>query len=197
MRWDLIEKFEVLRKGEFAKALRRFSGQEDFFAENFPGKPLVPEPLMIEMVAQTGGVLFGFGFDFKKEVILAKIAKAEFFDSVAPPCLLTVEARIDDEREEGAWISGEVLRDGKAVADDPSIPQRAPFPKPPPEPRGMSRTVGQLSAGLAEVRLGCALHRMSRKRVAVDALQSCRSGWIRHLRPRGKELQAALCLSSR
>lgn len=116
MRWDLIEKFETLKKGEVARAFRNFSGREDFFAEHFPGRPLVPETLLIEMVAQTGGVLFGFGLDFKKEVILAKILSAEFFDAVKPPCLLVAEARIDDEREEGARVTGEVSLGAKIIA---------------------------------------------------------------------------------
>ncbi len=77
MRWDLIEKFETLKKGGVAKALRNFSGQEDFFAEHFPGNPLVPEPLFVEMIAQVGGVLFGLGLDFKKEVILADLIRLE------------------------------------------------------------------------------------------------------------------------
>ena len=117
MRWDLIEKFEILRKGEYAAAVKSFSGHEDFFSEHFPGDPLVPEPLFIEMIAQAGGVLFGLGIDFKKEVILAKIANARFFRAVRPPCQFLVEARIDDEREEGAWISGSVKMGDETVAE--------------------------------------------------------------------------------
>ena len=117
MRWDLIEKFESIKKGECAKAFRNFSGHEDFFDEHFPGNPLVPEPFFVEMIAQAGGVLFGLGFDFKKEVILAKILKAEFFYAVRPPCRLVVEARIDEEREEGAWISGVVRSNDRTVAE--------------------------------------------------------------------------------
>lgn len=116
MRWDLIDQFETLKKGSYAKAFKNFSGEEDFFAEHYPGAPIVPEPLFIEMVAQTGGVLFGFGLDFKKEVILAKILEAEFFETVKPPCCLVTEAKIDEEREEGAWVSGIVKLGEKIVA---------------------------------------------------------------------------------
>ena len=117
MRWDLIEKFEILKRGEVAKAFRNFTGREDFLSEHFPGNPLIPEPLFVEMIAQAGGVLFGLGLDFKKEVILAKIAKAGFFRPVKPPCHLGVEARIEEEREEGAWVSGGVKLDGQNVAE--------------------------------------------------------------------------------
>ncbi len=120
MRWDLIDKFELLKVGERAKATKAFTGREDFFAAHFPGKPLVPEPLYIEMIAQVGGVLLGLGIDFKKEVILAKIAKARFIRPVAPPCDFRVEAKIDEEREEGAWVSGTV-RHGNALVAEVSL----------------------------------------------------------------------------
>ena len=117
MRWDLIDRFEVLKKGEYSRAKKHFTGKEDFFSEHFSGQPLVPEPLFIEMIAQTGGVLLGLGIDFKKEVILAKVAKARFFRPVVPPCHFTVEALIDEQREEGAWISGTIKLEDTPVAE--------------------------------------------------------------------------------
>ena len=117
MRWDLIDEFSVLKKWELSRASKEFTGEEDFFAEHHPGAPSVPEPLFIEMIAQAGGVLFGLGFDFKKEVILAKIIDANFFQPVQPPCSFLIEARIDDEREEGAWISGAVKLGNETVAE--------------------------------------------------------------------------------
>jgi 3-hydroxymyristoyl/3-hydroxydecanoyl-(acyl carrier protein) dehydratase len=117
MRWDILEKLEVLKKGARVRALKSFSGQEDFFKENFPGKPLVPEPFFIEMIAQAGGVLYGLGLDFKKEVILAKIGEARFLKPVAPPCVFVIDAAIEEEREDGAWIAGTVKQNGVAVAE--------------------------------------------------------------------------------
>jgi 3-hydroxymyristoyl/3-hydroxydecanoyl-(acyl carrier protein) dehydratase len=116
MRWDLISEFEFLKKGARAKAFKDFDGKEDFFAENFPGRPLVPEPLFMEMIAQAGGVLVGLGVDFRKEVILAKISEARFFAPVAPPCRLEIEAWIEEEREEGGLVTGVVRFKGKDVA---------------------------------------------------------------------------------
>ena len=116
MRWDLVDRFEVLKKGVYSRAVKAFDGSEDFFSEHEPGHPRVPEPLFIEMIAQAGGVLFGLGIDFKKEVILAKIEGARFERTVTPPCTLDIEARIEEEREEGAWISGEVKLGKERVA---------------------------------------------------------------------------------
>ena len=116
MQWDLLERFEVIQKGGYAKAQKSFNGNEDFFEEHYPSKPVVPEPFFIEMIAQTGGVLFGLELNFEKEIVLAKVSRAIFQSSVAPPCRLDVEAKIDEQREEGAWISGTVKKDGEIVA---------------------------------------------------------------------------------
>lgn len=84
--------------------------------EHHPGRPLAPEPLFLEMIAQTGGVLYGLGLDFKKEVILAKITQAKFGAPVAPPCEFVVEAQMHEEREEGALVRGVVTCLGAQVA---------------------------------------------------------------------------------
>ncbi len=117
MRWDLIGKFQVLKKGVCSKATKFFDGSEDFFLDHYPGKPQLPETLMIEMIAQAGGVLVGLGCDFEKEVILAKVDQARFFSPVIPPCTMEVESRITEEREEGAWVSGVVTHRGRPVAE--------------------------------------------------------------------------------
>ncbi len=116
MRWDLVDSFSVLKKGKVSRASKKFTGKEDFFAEHHPGHPLVPEPLFVEMIAQAGGVLYGLGIDFKKEVILVKIEDAVFHSAVTPPCHLDIEARIEGESEDGAWVSGTVSLGGKPVA---------------------------------------------------------------------------------
>ena len=117
MRWNLIEKFDVLKKGRFALARKSFQGGEDFFTEHFPDRPVVPGPFFIEMITQAGGVLFGLEIDFKKEVILAKIENARFFRPVVPPCEFVVEANIEEVREDGAWVSGSVKHGPDKVAE--------------------------------------------------------------------------------
>ena len=117
MRWELITRFEVLKRGSHSRAVKSFTGAEDFFKDNFPGNPRVPEPFFIEMIAQAGGVLFGLGLDFKKEVILAKIEDVNVYLDVPPPCDLVVETQIEDEREDGAWVAGHVSWNGRRVME--------------------------------------------------------------------------------
>ena len=59
----------------------------------------------------------GVGINWEKKVILPKISDARFFREIPPPCQLLVEATIEKEREEGAWISGTVKLGGDLVAE--------------------------------------------------------------------------------
>jgi 3-hydroxyacyl-[acyl-carrier-protein] dehydratase len=116
MRWHLLEKFEFLKQGRPARARKSFSGDEDFFAEHFPGKPIVPSSLFVEMIAQTGGVLYGMKLGFTKEVVLAKIDSARFAREVKPPCDLAIEADVEDF-DGAAWVTGTVKEKGETVAE--------------------------------------------------------------------------------
>ena len=46
-------------RGRSAKAVKTLSLAEDFFADHFPGYPVMPASLIIEGLAQTGGILVG------------------------------------------------------------------------------------------------------------------------------------------
>ena len=78
MRWIWIDRFVEFRRGEFARAVKQWSLAEDLFADHFPGYPVVPAALMIEGLAQTGGILVGEANQFREKVVLAKVPKAIF-----------------------------------------------------------------------------------------------------------------------
>ncbi len=117
MRWDLLDKFVVLKRGSHSRATKRFDGTEDLFQDHFPGNAMVPGALMLEMIAQTGGVLAGLSSDFTKEVILVKIIDAKFHADVPATADLTIDARLTEDREDGAWIEGEVYNKDQRVAE--------------------------------------------------------------------------------
>ena len=52
--------------------MKNLSRVEDYFADHFPGYPVMPAPLMLEGLAQTGGILVGEANDFREKVILAR-----------------------------------------------------------------------------------------------------------------------------
>ena len=74
---------------------------EDVFNEHFPGYPIVPASLLLEGLAQTGGILVGEANDFREKVILAKIPKAQFHLDALAGQELVYEAKLVQFRNEG------------------------------------------------------------------------------------------------
>src|SRR6059058_6350278 len=98
MRWLWIDRFLEFHPGKSAKALKNLSLAEDHFADHFPGYPVMPGPLILEGLAQTGGILVGDANDFREKVVLAKIPKATFHADVLAGEELTYEATMLDLR---------------------------------------------------------------------------------------------------
>jgi len=117
MRWIWIDRFVEFRRGEFARAVKQWSLAEDLFADHFPGFPVVPGTLILEGLAQTGGVLVGEANDFREKVVLAKIPKARFHAEALAGQELVYEANVVNLRAEGAIIEGRVTADGQPLAE--------------------------------------------------------------------------------
>ena len=78
MRWIWIDRFLEFRRGKSARAIKNLSLVEDIFADHFPGFPIMPAALILEGLAQTGGILVGDVNDFQEKVVLAKVPWARF-----------------------------------------------------------------------------------------------------------------------
>jgi len=117
MRWFLIDKFVALEKGKRAVAIKNVTLGEDHIHDPFPGYPLMPAPLIIESMAQTGGILAGVTYDFQQQVVLAKVEKATFYALALPGDQLRIEANLVEIREEGCRTKGTVMVGDKKIAD--------------------------------------------------------------------------------
>ncbi len=88
MRWCWIDRIIELEKRSRCVAIKNTcSGEEvlhDHFAatDRYPLTPRMPHSLIIEGMAQTAGILVGHANDFREKVILAKIGKAIFTNTV-------------------------------------------------------------------------------------------------------------------
>ena len=117
MRWIWIDRFTHFESKKTATAVKCLSAAEDHFGEHFPGYPVMPAPLILEGLAQTGGILVGEAGDFQEKVVLAKIPNAKFHREAMPGETLTYVADVLDLRPEGAVIQGRVTSDGDPIAD--------------------------------------------------------------------------------
>ncbi len=106
MRWFWIDRFTEFESGRRATAIKNVSLAEEHLHDHFPGAPVMPNSLVIEGIAQTGGLLVGEHSGFEERVILAKLAKARFHFSAVPGDTLTYRATIEDIHKSGAVVSG-------------------------------------------------------------------------------------------
>ena len=105
MRWTWIDRFVSFAPGKSAVAVKNLSLAEDHFADHFPGFPVMPAPLILEGLAQTGGILVGHANNFEKNVVLAKMT-AKFHREATPGEQLTYTATLLDLNDTGARVQG-------------------------------------------------------------------------------------------
>lgn len=108
MRWLWIDRFLDFQRGKSARAVKNLSLAEDYFADHFPGYPIMPAALILEGLAQTGGILVGEANDFQEKVVLAKIVWARFFREFLAGEQLVYDVDLLHLRPEGASIQGRV-----------------------------------------------------------------------------------------
>jgi 3-hydroxyacyl-[acyl-carrier-protein] dehydratase len=117
MRWVWIDRFEEFHSGQSAVAIKMVSRAEDHLYEQTPLYPVMPHSLILEGLAQTGGILLGEANDFKEKVVLAKITSAKFHDHAVPGDELRYEAKLVDVRSEGGLAECRVLKNGTLMAE--------------------------------------------------------------------------------
>jgi len=106
MRWFWIDRFTEFESGRRAVAVKNVSLAEDHLHQHFRLFPVMPPPLVIEGLAQTGGLLVNEAHGFTKRVVLAKISKAKFHTVAEPGDTLTYTSTVEDLRPDGAFTSG-------------------------------------------------------------------------------------------
>jgi len=117
MRWIWIDKFLEFRSGQFARAIKNLTLAEEHLHDHYPGYPVMPASLIIEGLAQTGGILVGEAGGFAEKVVLAKIPRAEFYGVACAGDQLIYEVTLTDLRSEGAVVEAKVFLDGELLAD--------------------------------------------------------------------------------
>jgi 3-hydroxyacyl-[acyl-carrier-protein] dehydratase len=117
MRWFWIDRFVEFVPGSRAKAVKNVTLAEEHLHDHFPGFPVMPGSLILEGMAQTGGILLGQTSDFNEIVILAKVPKITFHSWACPGDTLTYTATILDVRPEGGMVECTAHVGERLVAD--------------------------------------------------------------------------------
>jgi len=123
MRWMWIDRILELDRAKRCVAIKNVSLAEEVLHDHFPATadqpacPVMPNPLIIEGMAQTAGILVGHANDFQEKVILAKIAKAEFHAAARPGDQLRFTATVSRIDPAGAATEGVVERRAAGQSD--------------------------------------------------------------------------------
>src|SRR6185437_4000605 len=116
MRWTWIDRFTSFESRRSATAIKCLSLAEDHFADHFPGFPVMPAPLILEGLAQTGGILVGEANRYEKNVVLAKISAKFHRDAMAGE-QLTYKTTLVDLNDTGARVSATAHSGAGLVAE--------------------------------------------------------------------------------
>lgn len=105
MRWFWIDRFTEFVSGSHAVAVKGVSLAEDHLHDHMLGYPIMPNSLVAEGMAQSGGLLVSERYGFGELVVLGKLAKAKFHSCVRPGETLTYRVSVDTIRNDGAAVS--------------------------------------------------------------------------------------------
>jgi 3-hydroxyacyl-[acyl-carrier-protein] dehydratase len=106
MRWFWVDRFTEFVSGSHAKGLKNISLDQEVVDEYCPGFPMLPPTLIIEGMAQIGGILVAEHFRFEKRVVLAKVGKAVFHQPARTGDQLRYEVQLDAFQDNGATVTG-------------------------------------------------------------------------------------------
>jgi 3-hydroxyacyl-[acyl-carrier-protein] dehydratase len=90
---------------------------EAFFQGHFPEAPLMPGVLILEALAQTGGILVHLKDNRGKVAILLGVNQAKFRRPVRPGDVLTLKASILHLSSKGGKVAAEAIVDQTLVAE--------------------------------------------------------------------------------
>jgi 3-hydroxyacyl-[acyl-carrier-protein] dehydratase len=91
----LVDRVEELEPGKRAVGYKNVTINEQIFQGHYPGKPIMPGVLMVEALAQLGGVAILSLDKYKgKKPILGAIKNAKFRRMVVPGDVLKLEIEI-------------------------------------------------------------------------------------------------------
>jgi len=115
----LVDRILELEEGKRVVGLKNVTINEPFFVGHFPGHPIMPAVLIIEAMAQTGGVLLLSMVDDPngKLVYFMGIDNAKFRRPVRPGDQLRFELTMLKLKNRICKMRGEAFVDGQLVAE--------------------------------------------------------------------------------
>jgi len=115
----LVDRVISLVPGKSIVAIKNVTANESFFEGHFPEVKIMPGVLIVEAVAQAGGILLYHSQpeQTKKMVVLSRLHNVKFRKIVVPGDQLRLEAELVKVRGRFATIRGRALVDKEVVVE--------------------------------------------------------------------------------
>lgn len=121
MRYVLLDRITSLQPPERATGVKCVSLSDDVFADHFPGHPVMPGALIVESLAQLGGVLVEATMRAQGRndlhALLTMVDKGRFRRMVRPGDRLELEVLGKHATEDGGRVTGIATVDGETAAE--------------------------------------------------------------------------------
>jgi 3-hydroxyacyl-[acyl-carrier-protein] dehydratase len=137
----LIDRIIEIERKKRIVAIKNVTINEPFFAGHFPEMPVMPGVLVVEAIAQAGGLLLlpEVPDRHKLLMVFTGIERAKFRRPVVPGDQLRIEINVLNWKPRLARMEGRALVDGKLACEATVmcqlIPRRAPAAAAPAEER--------------------------------------------------------------
>jgi UDP-3-O-[3-hydroxymyristoyl] N-acetylglucosamine deacetylase/3-hydroxyacyl-[acyl-carrier-protein] dehydratase len=115
----LVDRIIEFEAGKRIVGLKNVTGNEDFFQGHFPGHPIMPGVLIIEAMAQTGGIMLLNAEDnpTDKMMYFMGLDNVRFRKPVLPGAQLIFELELLKKRTSSVKMQGKAFVDGEVVAE--------------------------------------------------------------------------------
>lgn len=106
-----VDVLTALEPGVEARGNYRVRGDEAFLEGHFPGNPLVPGVILIEAIAQLGGLVIQTDPALAKmaDLRLTAVRVAKIFGAAKPGDVLEIRAKVEGRMGGLAQLEGEVM----------------------------------------------------------------------------------------
>jgi 3-hydroxyacyl-[acyl-carrier-protein] dehydratase len=116
MRFLLVDRILRMERGKEAIIRKNVSNSEDFFAEHFAGRPIMPGCLILETCDQAARLLLGKSSDFTLLPALQDVANGKFQHFVQPGDSLQVHVVLVSQKDGSAEVRASASVDDRTVA---------------------------------------------------------------------------------
>jgi 3-hydroxyacyl-[acyl-carrier-protein] dehydratase len=114
----LVDRILEVEEGKRAVGVKNVTFNEPYFVGHFPGHPVMPGVLIVEMMAQTGGVMMLIGEANKgKLAYLAGIDKVRFRKPVMPGDTILAEVEMLKGRGNMGWVKATARVGDKVICE--------------------------------------------------------------------------------